>query len=535
MDARIFFGFAEYVRGNDGRWTLRLRKRKIALAAFVFSAVAYLAGVSAAYFRERVLLGRKTTASFSEIALVPVSAETRSRRRARQASALVEAAKRTESPEEALALVRSGLARNSANPDGRLFFSHVLFYQRRFREAAAFLSDGLAGAGTHPDYVRFFVRRCLDCGEDAAVVEAAEKYATDENFSKENRFALVVGAARAEIFRGRFAEAQARLERPPLAGTPSADFLAAHIARERGNVRAAAALLLRVRERFSSPELELALARDFFALGETETARRFLVSAETCAPVCPPPVRVGILATLSEMKFSGAAEMLAKRIEDFFETCGNDADAMRQLAAFATEKGDAALAGRCLERARAAAFPSLPDFALLRIEALLTAGERECAREILDEIFASPPVWFTSRAAALNGLRAVALFSVGDNAGARLCLEKATFGSSLTTPQTVALARRLFACGNAPEAFRLLEIRLETEPESIALLQEILALAIRSRAAETFVRFAPRLARSRRPSRDFLERAAAFARSDALIFFPQRESLDALFSEMLGR
>ena len=239
------------------------------------------------------------------------------------------------------------------------------------------------------------------------------------------------------------------------------------------------------------------------------------------------------LAALCDDLCADEAALRETLVDDFFEDYGGNAGELCALASFAADSRDLALARRCWTAAREALFPNLADFQLAYVETLLRCGEYGEAVAELDAIARSEAAEkFLGKEAVIFGLRAAAMFAAGDGNLGEMFLGAALADARLSVPQNAALARALFDVGRRDKAFLVLERALGMHPEHPLLIEHLADFALRSRDAAAFVKYAPRLENSRRPPFDFLQECLAFARSDALIFFPERANVIAALERM---
>lgn len=520
-----FRGIFRYARDASGIWRLRINWKLVGFVLAGTLAVIYFAAVAFLYCRERNTRKIEET-RLSEMLAYPFSPEIRGSYNRRFSQKLIEASKQEKDPHEVLSLVLRGLRYDASNPDGRIFYSYVLFLQRRSRAALEFLRDGLnnAKALRHPEYVRFFARQCLKHFEDELLIEVADSLADSEKISSENRFALCASAAQSEIFRGKFAAAEARLNRAPLAGTASAEFLRAHIARARGDVSRAIRILESLNSRFRSPELNVEIARDCAALGEQEKAFRLLASAES-APNLSAKTHIQILDTLNTLRHPKAFTLYEQSRKTFLKKFGEDANALLEFCIANVRKKNSETVEFCRKTAENRAFPNYPDFILAHIETLLLCGKINEAGRELNEIFANPPVWLKANEGILCGLRAVVFYAQNNESLGDVFLNRAQNNLQLSVSQTVALSRALEACGNDEKALEILKTRYRVEAENPLLLEAILLFSIRKNDTRTFADYALRLTCSRRPSQKSLKQILKFAQSDRLFFYEKQEAL----------
>ncbi len=527
------FGFAEYRRAASGKWILRPRWRRIGIALVTLGLVIYLAQASFLFYRDRYVRKIKET-SFPEMLVYPFSREVQAERRNLYSDELIGEAKQETDPHKGFNLVRRGLLQNAGQPDGRIFYSYVLFLQRRPRAALEFLREGLATYPDtilkHPEYVRFFARQCLTHFEDTLLIETADAFSAHPSISPENRFVLCSFAAQAEIALGRFKAAETRLSTPPLSGTDSAAFLKAHIERERGNTHAAISILQSLKSR--SPNLDLAIARDLREVGESERALELLTKASLMAREDPSAL-AQIIDELAKIKLPAAAWRRDALEKDFFERYKTDPTALRLLCVYAAKRDDIHTVEYCRAQAESRVFPNFYDFILIYVETLLRSGDVSRACKELDKIFADKELWVKEEEAVLNGLNAVALYANGERELGEMFLSKAQNDTRLSVAQTIAISRAFRVGGNAEIGLRVLESRFELEPHNPVLLHEILDYAATGADPVTFSRYAPKLIGMRRPPRELLEKFLRFARSDCFFFSPDQEKVCEFLQNLL--
>lgn len=528
-----FFGFAEYRRESSGKWILRPRWKRIFIAATAFGICAYLALAAFLFYREQYARKIGET-SFFEMLAYPFSGEIRKHRRELYSEELISEAKRENDPKRVFGLVRKGLFQDASHPDGRIFYSYVLFLQRRPRAALEFLRDGMnlnaKATLSHAEYVRFFARQCFKHFEDELLIETANTFSGHSEISEENRFLLCSFAAQSEIALGRFKSAEARLEKVPLAGTSSAAFLKAHIARERGNKREAIAILQSLKTRL--PNLDLDIARDLGEIGEKERAIALLTKASLVAREQASTL-VQIIDELAKINLPGAARLKEALEKDFFNRFKTDPEALRAFCVFAAKRDEIAIVVRCRNQAENRVFPNFPDFILMYVETLLRSGKIPEACRELDRISKENALWIKENDPILTGLNAVAFYANGERELGEIFLDKVQRDTRLSVTQIIAISRAFRACGNMRIASEVLTTRFEIEPHNPILLHEILEVAIADADSETFAHYAPKLINMRRPQRERLFRFLKFARSDRFFFSSEQDGICRFLQDLL--
>lgn len=169
---REYFGFATYARSRSGQWRLHFNWRRIAVVFVTLGILGYLLLGLLCYY----LMKQEPTAG--ESLLYPISRETRMNVRKRLGDKTIAEAKvqfsENHDANAYFQAIRAGLMYSPYNPDGRIDFSSLLFFQKRTREAFGFLSDGLPYALNNTNYVQFFVRQSLELAQDDVLSDTAE-------------------------------------------------------------------------------------------------------------------------------------------------------------------------------------------------------------------------------------------------------------------------------------------------------------------------------------------------------------------------
>lgn len=189
-----YWGFAAYVRTESGKWRLAINWKRIALVGATLGALGYVGIAAARYFNDKYGKGLEET-SFVDMLEYPLSRATRIEHRKRLGDMYIERAKEAKTPGEMIANVRTGLSLSPQNPDGRIYYSYLMFYQRMTKEAIRLLAEGLEAGLEHKDYVVYFVRRCLETTEDRTLIASAAEMIPEIDA----RIAAIDGDAKAEL------------------------------------------------------------------------------------------------------------------------------------------------------------------------------------------------------------------------------------------------------------------------------------------------------------------------------------------------
>lgn len=535
---REYLGFATYARSKSGKWRLHFNWRRIIILLAILGALGYSAiGLFFYFFL-------KGEATYAEALAYPVSREVRKDVRKRLGDRFVAEAK-AEFEENSdfgkyFQGIRAGLIYSPFNPEARIDFASLLFYQKRTGEAFEFLKEGLPYAINHRTYVQFFVRQSLELAQDDVLASAADIFLPqmplveqmlpeDAEALRDNRLILAIGAAQANLLRGRFDRAQKVLETYGVQNTLSGRVLVAQIDWESGRKEKALSTL---RE-----SLQLAPGNDQISLlyalylkenGDFSEARDVLTRLALLKN--DPSIRVKILTLFPGEENRIYRERLEK---DFFDRYQNDSAALLVFAQYATDGKNFELIQKIYDHARQKALVDLPKFELLYLEALVLNGKSEDALKMLDELNSGNYGWVKNYQGVLDCLRALAYYSNNQANLGKINLERVMKNQSVPVARLIVLARRLDAFGFEEEARHVYENAFLLENGNQPVLLELIRYALRHEDVSVLVRYLPPLLETRRPPRSILEKVQNFLGSDRMLFVGKRESLINSVTEML--
>jgi thioredoxin-like negative regulator of GroEL len=535
---REYLGFATYARSKSGKWRLHFNWKRIFIVFAVLGAIGYaLIGLFFYYFL-------KGEASYGEALVYPISREVRKDVRKRLGDRFVEEAKAEFKEDKDFGKyfqkIRAGLIYSPYNPEARIDFASLLFYQKRTKEAFEFLKEGLPHSLIRRNYVQFFVRQSLDLAEDDVLVSAADALLPQfplletllpesAEVLRDNRLILAVGAAQANLLRGRFARSERVLEAYGVKNTLSGRVLAAQIDWESGRKEKALEAL--------QDSLRLAPGNDqislLYALYLKEE-KRFSEARDVLTRLAllknDPTIRVKILTLFPGEENRVYREELE---QDYFNRYKNDSGALLVFAQYATDGKNYPLVQKIYDHARQAALIDLPKFELLYLESLVLSGKSEEALEILDELNTGNYGWVKNYQGVLDCLRALAYYSGNQANLGKINLERVMKNQSVPAARLIVLARRLDAFGFEDEARNVYENAFLLENNNQPVLLELIRYALRHEDVSVLVRYLPPLLETRRPPRSILERVQNFLGSDRMLFVAKRESLINSVTEML--
>lgn len=536
---REYFGFATYARSRSGQWRLHFNWRRIAVVFVTLGILGYLLLGLLCYY----LMKQEPTAG--ESLLYPISRETRMNVRKRLGDKTIAEAKvqfsENHDANAYFQAIRAGLMYSPYNPDGRIDFSSLLFFQKRTREAFGFLSDGLPYALNNTNYVQFFVRQSLELAQDDVLSDTAEtllplfptaeKILPEPNALRDNHLILTIGAAQANLLRGRFDKASEILKKNEMGTSLSGHVLYAQIAWEQGDRDKALAML---REALSlapgNEQISLLYSLYLKEAGNLPEARDVL--SRLALLKNDPAIRVKILTLFPGEENRAYRESLE---ENFFERYADDSAALLVFAQYATDTKNYDLVRKVYDYAHKKAHIDLPKFELLRLESFILSGNSDKALKILDELNDGNYAWVKNYQGVIDCLRAIAYYSNGQASLGKISLERVLKNQSVPTARLIVLARRLDELGFEEEAHSVYESAFLLENENQTVLLELVGYALRHENVSVLLRYLPPLLETRRPPRAVLEQVQNFLGSDRMLFVVKRDSLITDVTQMLDK
>lgn len=418
-------------------------------------------------------------------------------------------------------LMRAGLRTVPEDRDARRFVIELYLAIKRSDLASAFLEDGLAIHSHDPDYVQFFFDSLLKAQEDSRVVAAAERLLEDKTLPSIPRYQAIMAAATACFLRAHYLEAERWLSRDNTQKTEEGGLLLARIFLDQGNQEKGLAQLNLLEQRYPANErvysTHLALLRQ---LGRTDEARRLALAASLRSPDAP-----RFQLDLLQLAWtSGKEKEFGSGFDSFLATFGTQTEPLNQLAALCATNGAADSARRVYDLVRARDYPWL-SVGIGLVESLIVAGRHAEALDAIQGIEKEAPDWLTAQRAALDALRAIALFGTGDHDQAETCLLSYLNNRLAQPDQMVICATRLEALHGEKLARSALVRAVERDPRNQAALQKLLLLDLRRQEADALPQYVERLLELRRPPTDLLAFILGQLESDIYIFLPGREKL----------
>src|ERR1019366_9348120 len=259
---------------------------------------------------------------------------------------------------------------------------------------------------------------------------------------------------------------------PLLAESRDGRLLAAKIDAERGYRDLA---LLRLRELAAAypddAEIHAELALHLDRADRHDEVRRTALAFQIAHPTLPGPR----LELLRAYQRTGDRERTAREVDAFIRDFANDAGALLALADFAANTGDAPLARRLTEVARAKRFAWEPH-AILAVEARVVARDFRGALDASRALLHDNPDWTDRFGPVLSSLQAIAHFGLGDTDDASLLLTRYLNQSYLRAENLLAIAQRLVDVDAAEYARQTLIRAIAADPLNQAALTRLVEL-----------------------------------------------------------
>jgi len=514
----VLLGFAVRQRAPSGRWQIRFRWFRIFGVMFGLAALAYVGLSTALFFWFRDIKKFENVEYADMFTIYFNRAEQRAKvgdDQIEQAKAMIEEQKYR----EAFKFLHEGVIRSPKNLEGRMLYSEFFFHRDK-PKALEILAGGVEYAHNDADYLRRYIGMLLGQQQDQEVIEITEEVLASE--PDEDVTKLVANAAAtAHLYRGNFDAAEDFVKTYGLEADPRGLLLSTRISWERGAQNAAIAKLENAIGKFPNDEpIYAELSRYHRDRGEGEKARQYAVLRNIDAPLAVAP-RVDMLYTF---KMTDQEERAAKEANEILRQFRNDNGALLRLANYATDEGDIELARRIYEQALENDF-SIAPYALLLIEAHITAGDFEGAINFSEELAKERPDWLDDNQPIFNSLRAVAYFGVGNDNLAGIYIEQFLQEPNIRVESLLAVSRRFTQLGGDQYARRVLKRAYENNPHNQAALSKLIEIEIKTGNAAELGGYLKKLLQMRRPSADILQQAYKQLGSDRFIFTPERETL----------
>lgn len=553
-----YLGFAAYARAKSGNWKLIFNWKRIILILAALAVSGYLGIAYARYANDKYRKGLEET-SYWTMLVYPFSREARIEHRKKLGDMYIAKAREAKTPGEVIQGIRTGLSLSPMNPDGRIYYSYLMFHQRMIKDAITLLAEGISAAIEHKEYVVYFLKRCLETAEDDTLIQTAEtiipqmeeriaeidgllagtpseaeKSALEERKKQleNNKMLLAVGAVQAAILRGRFEVAQKEMELYRLNETLTGHVLRAQILWESGEREKALAFLDEVAKKSgNNTQVVLLLAHYLVSQGESRRAMNVLLPAALAKENDNPEIQIRIISLFDPVKNKNIRD---RRIDEYIRRYQENPNALFLLAQHATGDDDFALVERLYKIAENRVFENITRFEMVYIESLIANNRAKEALDMLEMLSKENTGWVEQNSAALNCLRTFAYYKNGDESLGRLALENILKNKTASVSQLILVGRRLTEMGLLDEGKSAYEAAYLSENYNHKALVALVDYAIEKKDVEVLLRYLPELLDSRRPPRRTLERIQRFLGSDRMIFVRERDTYLARIADLLS-
>lgn len=516
----ILLGLAMRQRGPSGKWRIRfLWGRIFGLFAFLII-FGYLAAMTAAFFYVRDHKGYKDV-SYWQVLTVPFNYDEFQRERGDYEIEQAKTLLKEGDYRQAYFYLRSGVAHNPTNLEGRTMLAEFALLSRRPPEdAIAILRGGVAYAINDEDYLKRYIQLLLNYQNDTEVMEVANEL-LEKNPSDEVKRLLALAAATAHYYRGNFDQAEDYIREYDLDNDIEGTLLAARVSWDRGQRQAAISKLEFSIGKYRNDEPVYALLSRFYRdMDDYAKARQYAVLRNINAPLSVAP-RIDLLYSLDNTDQRDRADREAEAILRQFN---NDEKSLMALANYGTDSGRVDLARRIYEQALENDFDIAP-FALLLVEAHITSGDYQGAISFTEELAKEKPDWMERNMPVFNSLRSVAYHGVGNKDYSDIYLNQFLKEGNVRVDTLLAVSRRFVDLGGKEQARAILVKAFEDNEENQAALSQLIELEIDLGNSAQLGDYLKTLLEMRRPSPELLQKAYRSLGSDRFIFTQDRERL----------
>jgi Flp pilus assembly protein TadD len=432
---------------------------------------------------------------------------------------------------DAHSFMRAGLTQVPEDTETRRLLGELYLAIRRPDLARPLLVEGLPYNVEQLDYLQWVFASLFRFQEDDAIVRiAADFLAAVPNASPNARHVVLMAQATANVFRARYAEAEAVLARYGTSQTQDGQLLYARIATERGRPEIALGILRRLYTLY--PENTEAYAQLFatlLRLDRPNEARRIALLRQFDAPDAH-------RAYLDELRCLHALKVEADFIAAttaYLTRFAHSAPALDALATVASDLGRPDIAENLY--ASRAQLPVTPATAAIAcIEANLVAGRYAASTAAWQRVVQEDKTLPVGLAHGVDAIRAVALFAQGDYLAAQGAFTEFISQTEVRPELLILTARRLAAVGARDLARQALKRALFFDPLNNAAYRELITLDPVALVSDDFANTLARLLSLRQPPLDLLQALHRDLESDRYLFLPKRlAALQTLASAQL--
>ncbi|MBC2596088.1 hypothetical protein H5P28_17610 [Ruficoccus amylovorans] len=516
----ILLGLALRQRGPSGKWRIRFLWGRIFGILALLVIAGYLAGATAIYFYFKENKGYKGV-SFGQVMALPFNMEKFQQQRGDYEIQEAKNYLKENDVRKAYFYLRSGVAHNPTNLEGRTLLSEfALLAKRQPEEAISLMRGGIPYAGNDKDYLKRYIQLLLRYQQDQEVMDVADTILS-KNPDAEVQRLLALAAATAHYYRGDFDQAEDYIRQYDLDNDLEGTLLSARISWDRGQQQAAISKLETSIGKYPNDEPVYALLSRFYRdMGAHAKARRYAVLRNINAPLSVTP-RIDLLYSLDNTDKPERADREAEAILAQF---GDDDKALIALANYATDSGRVDLARRIYETALENDFNIAP-FALLLVEAHITGGDYQGAIDFTEELSKEKPEWMERNMGVFNSLRSVAYHGIGNKDYSDMYLEQFLKQGNVRVDTLIAVSRRFTEMGGKEQARKILVKAIHDNSDNQAALSRLIELEIDMGNSAQLGTYLKKLLQMRRPSVELLQKAYRSLGSDRFIFTQDRETL----------
>lgn len=422
---------------------------------------------------------------------------------------------------EAFYGLRLGLIKAPSNKEARLLLSQFYGLWRRPDLARITLLEGFAYHKNDPDYLKTLFSFLLQQQDDKQVLAYYKELLGDDSSINQRNQLVALAAATSCYFRGNYDEAELILRRYQLEFSRDGRLLFARITWDRGAHDVALDRLRELNAEFPNDEeiytQTVAYLRES---GRDSEARR---ESFIRAIANPRNARARIDQLYSYQK-EGNTEAVQTNSEEVFRDFASDSNALLALADFAANTGNAALARRIYDHARANNL-NWEGAALMTVEANIVAKQYQTALELVRQLLKDNPEWGKRFYSVFNGLQAIANYGLGDAEAAQLFLNNFLSQSNVRAENLVAVSRRLLSVGARAQARQVLDQAVKADALNQAALTSLVQLDLDLNNTAPLAGNVRKLLTMRKPSQDVLRSAYRKLGSDLFLFAPDRTAL----------
>ncbi|WP_438481162.1 tetratricopeptide repeat protein [Oleiharenicola lentus] len=424
---------------------------------------------------------------------------------------------------QALHLLRSGVAGSPKNLRGRLLLSEVYLAYGRPDLAVDLLSDDQNLSADNFDALTQSISLLIKLREDQLALTLAKKNlsATSPARLPGNTAWVAALGAKAALNLGNFDDAADIVKTflPP----ESADAVAldAQIVWEKGYAELALVTLENHLASHSGNDALRALQINFYRLlnrtHEWETA---VIGRMVADPFASAP-RIDYLLLHHQR---GDAPKVASEVEHYLQLFSSNEQALLLLADFAAYTGQSSLARRVQTQLNPQSEAGCA-VALMVAESCVTAGSYQEALDLLTRYSRDFPQWTTQYAAVLCGLKTVAYHGLHQPEEARLNLELLVSQKNLRAENLVVVSNRLLELGAEDLALLLFSKAALADPHNEAALTNLLKLELKTQNFASLPQHIDQFLKLRNPSREIATSVRQSLGSDQHLFLNNQADL----------